>query len=250
MPLRGMELQKKMTQESSIQKIKEQLQKAQTVTVLTGAGVSAESGVPTFRGSGGLWENYRLEDVATPEAFARDPKKVWEFYNVRIDKIFEIQPNPGHFAIAKLEKKVPEFTLITQNIDGLHAAAGSKNILEIHGNIRQVRCVGCQKITTLKKAFEEVPPFCSCGAMLRPNVVWFGEMLDPQLLMKAQAACTCDVFLCVGTSAQVAPASLLAPAAKAQRAFVVEINPEASENSYLMDEVVLAKAGEFLPKII
>ena len=224
--------------------------RAQKVTVLTGAGISAESGVPTFRGSGGLWENYRLEEVATPEAFARDPKKVWEFYNMRLDKLFEIQPNPGHFSLAQLEKKVPEFTLITQNIDGLHEEAGSKNIIEIHGNLREVRCVGCQNITTISRAFDKIPPYCQCGAMLRPNVVWFGEMLNPELLEKAQAACDCDVFLTVGTSAQVAPASLLAPAAKELGAFVVEINPEKTENSYLMDEVILSKAGEFLPKII
>lgn len=236
--------------DSRIQKVKSKLNVAKSVSVLTGAGISAESGVQTFRGHGGLWENYRIEDVATPEGFAQDPKKVWEFYNLRIDKIVSIKPNPGHFALAQLEKKISNFTLITQNIDGLHQAAGSKNVIEVHGNIRKVRCTGCQKVKKVDKSFKTVPPMCSCGSMLRPHVVWFGESLDPQDLSQAMTALRCDVFLCIGTSAQVVPASMFAPSAKSHGAFTVEVNPEETPNSYIMDEVLLGKAGEILPRLV
>ncbi len=227
------------------------LRSSQHVVVLTGAGVSAESGVPTFRGQDGLWKKYRAEELATPEAFSRNPKLVWEWYNYRRSIIRQKAPNPGHLALAAMERHFPKFELITQNVDGLHRGAGNKNVYEIHGNIMRNRCVKCSRLSE-EPPFEEKDglPFCSCGGLLRPDVVWFGEIL-PQRLMELSyaAAQNCDVFLSVGTSAVVQPAASLPLMAKENAAFTIEINPEKTPISSLVDEVILGKSGEVLPAL-
>lgn len=159
-------------------RLKRKLRTARRVVVLTGAGISAESGAPTFRGEGGLWKNFRAEEVATPEAFARDPKFVWEWYDQRRTLLKQIKPNLAHEVLARMEKRTPEFWVVTQNIDGLHQLAGSRNVIELHGNIWKVRCVKEGKVTERRDSpLPELPPKCACGALLRPHVVWFGEML-------------------------------------------------------------------------
>ncbi len=229
------------------------LRNAGRVSVLTGAGISAESGVPTFRGPGGLWENYRPEELATPEAFARDPALVWRWYNWRRGLIARCRPNPAHMALVELEKAKGEgFTLITQNVDGLHEAAGSRRILELHGNIWRVRCTACGVRYTERSLELPAPPSCrECGGLVRPDVVWFGEALDPQVLAKAwEAAQDAEVMLVIGTSAVVHPAASLVPAAKAAGAFVIELNLEPTAHSELVDISIRGKAGELLPGIV
>jgi NAD-dependent deacetylase len=203
------------------------LRRAERVAALTGAGVSAESGVATFHGPGGLWEGQRVEDVATPEAFRRDPRLVWRFYNMRRAKLRQVQPNPGHRALAALEDRFGDrFDLITQNIDGLHRAAGSRRVLEIHGNLARVRCTRCAAVTD--RGGEDLPelPSCDqCGHLLRPDVVWFHEMLPEDVWREAaEATAQCQCFLVVGTSAVVYPAAGLIHAARSVGAAVVEVN--------------------------
>lgn len=232
--------------------MREALVKAKRVTALTGAGISAESGVPTFRGADGLWRNYNVMELATPQAFARDPKLVWEFYNWRRNLIAGLTLNPGHQALVDLEARVPQFTLITQNVDGLHLKAGSKNLLEIHGNLWKVRCTQCHTVTLDMASNMGALPTCkACGGLLRPHVVWFGESLDYSLLSRAvEAARSCQVMLVIGTSAVVQPAASLAVEAKEAGAVVAEINLEKTPNSGMMDFVLLGKSGEILPKLM
>ncbi|MBF0496905.1 MAG: NAD-dependent deacylase [Deltaproteobacteria bacterium] len=221
--------------------------------VLTGAGISAESGVPTFRGEGGLWKQYNVFELATPEAFTRDPALVWEFYNWRRELLAKCRCNPAHLALVKMEQRFsPAFTLITQNVDGLHTQAGSRNILEIHGNLWQVRCLRCGRLDTVYGVFESIPPKCDqCGGMLRPNVVWFGEALDPQVLGAATAAAeSCDLMLVIGTSAVVQPAASLAILAKKRGAGVIEINLEETDHTGRLDITLLGKAGEIVPGLM
>ena len=208
------------------------LVQARFITVLTGAGISAESGIPTFRDAlTGLWSKYRPEDLATPEAFRRDPKMVWDWYAWRRERVAGVQPNAGHRALAKIEADAQArkagFTLITQNVDGLHHAAGSRAVHELHGNIRRVKCLDCGR-PAASWDDNESPPRCSaCGAWLRPDVVWFGEMLPAAELAAAMgAAAGCDVFLSVGTSGLVEPAASLAFTALDNGATVIEVNPD------------------------
>ena len=238
--------------ETSINSLKKALKNAQRVAVLTGAGISAESGVPTFRGADGLWKNYQATDLATPEAFARDPELVWEFYNWRRGLIGQKTCNPAHTALAELEHRVPDFTLITQNVDGLHLLAGSRHLLEIHGNIWRVRCTRCREVTLDRSPNMGHLPKCdACGGLLRPDVVWFGESLDPHILHQAVAAAeTCQVMLIIGTSSVVQPAASLAFTAKSGGALLAEINLERTPNSDFMDVVLLGKAGEIVPKLV
>ena len=235
--------------EEQLSRIRSKLVQAKSVSVLTGAGISAESGVPTFRGEGGLWRKYRAEDLATPEAFRRDPELVWEWYNMRREKIAPLLPNMAHKALASFEKKTTDFTLITQNVDGLHEEAGSKNILELHGNIWKVRCTGCGKITENHDLPIDILPRCkNCGGLLRPHIVWFGEMLSTDIINEANAALErCDILLVVGTSGVVQPAASMTSVAKQAGAYVVEVNIERTPNSHVVDEALTGKAAEILP---
>ena len=238
--------------EEKIKALREDLKKADRVAVLTGAGISAESGVPTFRGDEGLWQNYRATDLATPEAFDRDPELVWKFYNWRRELISRITYNPAHKALVDMERLVPNFTLITQNVDGLHLLAGSRNLLEIHGNLWKVRCTKCQKITLDRSPDLGESPKCkSCGGLLRPHVVWFGESLDPSILNQSIGASRMSqVMLVIGTSSVVQPAASLALEAKSGGAVVAEINLETTPHSHLMDFFLLGKAVEIVPKLV
>ncbi len=238
--------------EKEINSLQKVLRKSDRVTVMTGAGISAESGVPTFRGADGLWKSYQATDLATPEAFAKDPELVWEFYNWRRGLISQITYNPAHKALVELERLVPEFTLITQNVDGLHLLAGSQNPLEIHGNLWRVRCTKCREVTLNRSPNMGHLPECNtCGGLLRPGVVWFGESIDPEILHQAmEASRRCQVMLVIGTSSVVQPAASLAFEAKSGGALLVEINLERTPNSDLMDFVLLGKAGEIVPKFV
>jgi NAD-dependent deacetylase len=232
--------------------VREWLKHARSVAVLTGAGVSAESGVPTFRGNNGLWKQYRAEDLATPGAFARDPKLVWEWYDWRRGLIAQAKPNAGHQALVDLENRVPSFTLITQNVDGLHELAGSRNVLEVHGSIWKLRCTSCERERVDRQSpLPEIPPKCECGALLRPGVVWFGEELPPRVWQHAEeAARKADLCLVIGTSAVVYPAAGLAQIAKASGARVVEINIAETALTDRIDQFLQGPSGELLPQLI
>ncbi|MBI5183011.1 MAG: NAD-dependent deacylase [Nitrospinae bacterium] len=227
------------------------LKNAKRVVILTGAGISAESGVPTFRGEDGLWRNYNPHELATPEAFERDPRLVWEWYNWRREIIHPLEPNKGHRFIAELERNTSCFTLITQNVDGLHQKGGSKNCVELHGNIWRVRCVKEGRVFgLLDLPLKDIPPLCGCGSILRPDVVWFGESLDPEVMSKAyNAVRDCDFMMVIGTSAVVQPAGSLPLIAKENGAYVVEINIEKTPISGIVDESLIGKAGEILGKL-
>lgn len=222
------------------------------IVVLTGAGISAESGIPTFRGEEGLWKQYRAEELATPIAFIKDPKLVWEWYDWRRGIIASKKPNAGHKILRRWEKIFPNFILITQNIDGLHQKAGSKNILELHGNIWKVRCTEERTITENHDIpLGEIPPHCpDCGALLRPHVVWFGESLDSSVLHKAfQVSSSSEIIFSIGTSAVVQPAASLPLAAAEANAKIVEINPDPTPLTSYADFSFRGKAGEILPLI-
>ena len=235
-----------------MQAVRKWLEEARSVAVLTGAGVSAESGVPTFRDANGLWKQYPVQKLATREAFARNPQLVWEWYNWRRSVLAEVQPNPGHYALAELEKRVPAFTLITQNVDGLHERAGSRNVLRLHGSIWATRCLDCgQEATDQQRPLPEIPPRCGCGGLLRPGVVWFGERLPQQIWQAADAAArSAQLFLVVGTSAVVYPAAGLAHIARSSGARVVEINIAETALSGEIDEFLQGPSGELLPQLI
>ena len=233
-------------------KLIEKLKQSKKVAVLTGAGISAESGVPTFRGEEGLWKTHKPEELASFNAFIKNPQLVWEWYDYRKKLIDEVQPNPGHVALSRMERLYPEFTLITQNVDGLHWKARNRNILELHGNIMRSRCVDCgigsNHIETKKKS--ELPR-CACGGLMRPDVVWFGELLPQEILLKAfRAAENCELFFTVGTSAIVQPAASLPVTAKEHGAFVVEINTEPTVISHRVDETLIGPSGEILPTLL
>jgi NAD-dependent deacetylase len=226
---------------------------ASAIVALTGAGISAESGVPTFRGPGGLWRDYRAEDLATPEAFERDPALVWEWYDWRRQKIAPAKPNLAHYALVTLEKRAPEFTLISQNVDGLHARAGSRNLLEIHGTLWRTRCVACRDVRENREVpLASLPPRCGpCGGLLRPDVVWFGEPLPYERLKNALRAIeACDLMIVVGTSAVVQPAASLGRTALEHGASVIEVNTDPTPLSDRATRVLRGKAGEVLPKLV
>jgi len=233
-----------------IKSVAELMDRDTPIAVLTGAGISAESGVPTFRGEGGLWRQFRAEDLATPEAFQRDSKLVWEWYDWRRGLMAKVKPNPGHQTLARWEARFPEFALITQNIDGLHAQAGSKRIIELHGNIWKTRCLAEGQVSDNNDVpLKEIPPRCpSCGAMLRPHVVWFGESLDADELDRAFAASRrCRLMFVVGTSAVVHPAASLPVIAAQAGALVIEINPDPTPLTAEADFSFRGKAGDILP---
>ena len=225
------------------------LVRATRVVALTGAGISAESGIPTFRGAGGLWNDYRAEDLATPQAFERDPRLVWEWYAWRQGLIAKAEPNAGHRALVELEKRTA-LNLVTQNVDGLHARAGSADPIELHGSIWKVRCTRCDNERTLEEPVEE-PPCCQdCGAIERPGVVWFGESLPEDAFEAAlDAVARAEVLLVVGTSGIVQPAASLVEVGRSRGAFVIEVNPEASPGG--RNRIALnGPAGTILPLLV
>ncbi len=229
------------------------LRKAQRVTVLTGAGVSAESNIPTFRDAmTGLWARYQPEELATPEAFQRDPKLVWEWYQWRRGLVAGANPNPGHYALVALAQKVPDLTLVTQNVDGLHQRAGSKAVLELHGNLARSKCFEENRVVESWPETDEVPPRCpACGGRLRPDVVWFGEGLPPEILRQAaQAAARSDLFFSVGTSAVVFPAASLIYETMRRGGLTVEINPQATEQTSQVSFALSGPSGEVLPDLV
>ena len=234
-------------------KLIEALHRARSVCVLTGAGVSAESGVPTFRGDDGLWKKFKPEELANFDSFIRNPELVWEWYSYRKKVMKEVKPNPAHRALVELQKLVPEFTLVTQNVDNLHVRAGSTGVLELHGNIERSYCIDCKEREDDVRvdASRKVPLCKRCGGLIRPDVVWFGEFLPPDTFARAEwAAGHCDVFLSVGTSAVVYPAASLPLAALNNGAYVVEINQEYTNLSSRVQETILGKAGVILPAIV
>lgn len=224
---------------------------ARSVAALTGAGVSAESGLATFRGSEGLWRRHRPEDLATPEAFARDPRLVWAWYEERRRAAAAARPNPAHEALAALENRFPEFTLITQNVDGLHARAGSRRVLEIHGCLWRTRCCSCGEVREDRRVpFPALPPRCVCEGLLRPDVVWFGEALPFELLSGAfRAVDACDVLIVAGTSGAVQPAGSMGRRALARGAGVIEVNLERTPLSGEATVFLEGRAGEILPAL-
>jgi NAD-dependent deacetylase len=229
------------------------LRKAERVAALTGAGVSQESGLRTFRDAQtGLWAQYKPTDLASPEAFERDPKLVWDWYAWRREAIKGVRPNPGHYALVDIARHIPDFSLITQNVDGLHRMAGSPRIIELHGNLQRVKCSSCgQQAEVWEEADGDVPRCESCGGMLRPDVVWFGESLPrAELEAAVEAARSCHVFFSLGTSGLVQPAAALAYAARNRGAVVVEINAEPTPLTEKVDFAIHGKSGEILPALV
>jgi NAD-dependent deacetylase len=235
-----------------LEQAREWLAQATSLAVLTGAGISAESGVPTFRGAGGLWKGYKPEELANAEAFAKNPKLVWEWYNWRRENIAKAMPNAAHRALVELEKRKPRFTLITQNVDGLHDRAGSGKILKLHGDIWRMKCISCgSNWPDRRTPLPKLPPHCACGGLTRPGVVWFGEPLPEGMMKEAEhAATSSQVFLVIGTSAVVVPAANLVPHAKKAGAKVIEINTEETAASAMVDCALRGKAGELLPRLL
>ena len=234
-------------------KLIERLYKAYNVVVLTGAGISAASGVPTFRGKDGLWNKFNPEELANVNAFLKNPQLVWEWYQWRRNLIKNVKPNLGHYALVDLEGFYNEFTLITQNVDNLHQLAGSRNVIELHGNIMRNKCHSCGRLYEEEVEFKngELPTCPHCGGLIRPDVVWFGEMLPADAIQSAQqAAAAAEVFFSIGTSAQVEPAASLPYLAKGNGAYLVEINPEPTPLTDVADEAFLMPAEEVLPLLV
>ncbi len=231
----------------------ELLRAANYVAVLTGAGISAESGIPTFReAQTGLWAQYDPQELATTDAFVRNPKLVWEWYAWRRELVAKAKPNPGHVALAEMARHVARFDLITQNVDGLHQSAGSTNVIELHGNLHRTKCFREEIIIDEWADTGEVPPRCPrCGDRLRPDVVWFGEVLPSAALHAAsQAATECDVFFSIGTSGLVEPAASLARVAMQHGAKLIEINPVATPLTALVTYALQAPSGQVLPALV
>ncbi|MEZ5290673.1 MAG: NAD-dependent deacylase [Vicinamibacterales bacterium] len=241
---------------AAVTAVADRLRRAARITVLTGAGVSAASGVPTFRGRDGLWRQHRPEDLATPEAFARDPALVWAWYGWRRERLRACVPNAAHTVLAAWAGRWAGMTIVTQNVDGLHERAGAPDVLRLHGSLWHVRCADACRTGKAPRPFDdvlapEVLPRCpSCGALARPDVVWFGEPLDARVLDRAaNAAARSDVFLAVGTSAVVFPAAGLIPLARQGGAFVVEVNPDGTAFSDEVDVAIRGGAETVLPRI-
>jgi len=235
------------------EKLVQALKHAERVVVLTGAGISAESGVPTFRDAQtGLWASFNPEELATREAFEKNPRRVWEWYAYRRDLIKNVKPNAGHLALAEMERRFPRFTLITQNVDGLHRRAGSRSVIELHGNLARSKCFEEDLPVPSWEEGPEIPPRCPrCGGSLRPDVVWFGEMLPVRELEAAmEAAKNAQIFLSVGTSALVQPAASLPFVALERGASVVEINPEETPLSPHASFFLKGPAGLILPVLV
>lgn len=231
-------------------KISDRLQNAEKIVFVTGAGISQESGIPTFRGKDGLWRKYDPMTLATIDAFYDNPKLVWEWYEERRRNILAAMPNPGHVAIAELEK-YKDVSVITQNIDGLHQRAGSTVVHELHGSIITIKCTVCSFKDKITGMFSQLPPLCKCGNMLRPDVVWFGEVLPQDVWgIAMEKAQSCDIMLVVGTSLAVSPANLLPAYAKQNGATMVEVNIEPTPMSHSMDISIREPAASVLPGLV
>jgi len=230
--------------------IKEQIKESKKIVFVTGAGISQESGIPTFRGKDGLWRNHDSMKLATINAFYENPKLVWEWYNERRRNIFAANPNQGHMAIAELEKYA-KVKVLTQNIDGLHQKAGSSEVFELHGSIIKIKCSVCDFRNEILTEFFEMPPICNCGNILRPDVVWFGEYLPQDVWQKAIiSASECDLMIIIGTSLVVSPANTLPIYAKQNDAILIEINPENTEMSSDMDLIIRNTSAATLPEFV
>ena len=226
---------------------------ARRVAACSGAGISAESGVPTFRAADGLWENFRIEEVATPEAFVGNPRKVWEFYEMRRENMQSVEPNAGHVAIAEMEALFEDLTVVTQNIDGLHQRAGSTRVLEVHGSLWRARCI--DRCGHVRDPFpfpaDDVPPPCVCGSVLRPEVVLFGEVPPADVFQEAtERAAAADVVLVIGTSSVVWPAAGIPLTAQSAGAVVIEVNPERTELTDRFDLSLTGPSGRILPQLL
>lgn len=248
------------------QTLGEWLSRARRVMAFCGAGVSAESGVPTFRGAGGLWEGHAVEDVATPEAFARNPQLVWRFYAMRQQGLLHVEPNPAHQALARMEERYDDFLLVTQNVDNLHERAGSRKLIKLHGNLMETRCSRCKTVAALVEpvALEQIEagelPTCACGGLLRPNVVWFGELLNPLHLDRihdfigrcsdADSQPGRALLLVIGTSGSVSGGYGITGLARRSGMKIVEINPERSMLSRDADLLLAQPAGELFSRIL
>ena len=223
------------------------------VVILAGAGISAESGIRTFRASDGLWEEHRIEDVATPMGWERNPQLVWDFYQARRNQLFEVEPNPGHTALTTLEDHLDDLLLVTQNVDNLHERAGSKNLIHIHGELEKLRCEECHHVDVMMEAQDLDSSFVSCpvcsNTMMRPHIVWFHEM-PMQMAEIKYALNKCDVFIAIGTSGHVYPAAGFLASAKQQGSYCIGINLDAPLNYDLFDEFHQGKAGEILPDLV
>jgi NAD-dependent deacetylase len=228
----------------------DKLSDSKSIVFFTGAGISSESGIATFRGKEGLWNKFKPEELANFDAFIRNPALVWEWYNYRRKIVHEAKPNAAHLTIAEMQNHFKDVTVVTQNVDNLHRRAGSKKIFELHGNIERNFCINCTKFHNEELDFSNGVPKCECGGLIRPDVVWFGEYLpEDQFLGGEKAAINSDVFFVVGTSAVVYPAAGLVYTAKASGATIVEINIEETEISSSVNYSYYGKAGEILPRI-
>jgi len=234
------------------EKVVERLAQTKSLLVITGAGISAESGIPTFRGADGLWKSYRAEELATLDAFERDPETVWQWYDWRRGIIGKAEPNPGHLAIKELEDMFGNFLLITQNVDGLHGRTGINNIVEIHGNLWRVRCTREGKTSMLMDVpLKSIPPKCDCGAVLRPDVVWFGESIPSYALeLSFSVLEQCDTLIVVGTSGVVYPVASFPQTVKGNGGYVMEVNVEPTPISAIADASLYGNSGDILPMLV
>jgi len=230
--------------------VAQKLKDSRKIVFVTGAGISQESGIPTFRGKDGYWRKYDPMKLASIDAFYDDPKLVWEWYDDRRKNILDVKPNEGHFAISQMEE-FKDVVILTQNIDGLHQRSGSTNVLELHGSIIRIKCTVCDFIDNITENFESLPPKCKCGGMLRPDVVWFGEPLPQNIWQSAiKEASICDVMIIVGTSLVVSPANTLPVYAKQNGAILIEVNPEKTVMSNDMTLSIQATSVGVLPKML
>lgn len=238
------------------EELRRRVRAAERVVMFTGAGISAESGIATFRGSGAdsLWGRFRPEEVATPEAFGRHPERVWGWYSERVRKARAVEPNAGHRALVRLAELFPFSLVVTQNVDGLHQRAGSRDVIEVHGTLATARCDACEETMDMERALEmspDRPPACACGGLYRPAVVWFGEALPAAALERAiEETSRCDLFVVAGTSATVFPAAGLIDVAAGAGAAVVEINPEETALSRRAALSLRQTAGRALPALV